>query len=188
MAALFRPVRRRTGITLAEMCIVVAVLGVAAAIALPNVNPVSVPAADATAGEIASALRFAQREAVRTGAWHRVEIDTAAQSVRVYRLAVSLTVKEDTSNTVLHPVDKREYRITFANGSAASANIVSGVFKYGIGTKNYVSFGPDGSPANLIALGLKYIDPLQENGTITIRHGNVERVVKVAPVTGRVSF
>jgi prepilin-type N-terminal cleavage/methylation domain-containing protein len=183
-----RPAIRHAGFTLVEMLAVIAVIAVAAAIATPQASSISPARVNATAGEIASALRFAQREAVRTGVWHRVEIDTAAQSVRVYRLAVSLTVKEDTSNTVLHPVDKREYRITFANGSAASANIVSGIFKYGIGTKNYVSFGPDGSPANLIALGLKYIDPLQEDGTITIRHGNVERVVKVAPVTGRVTF
>jgi prepilin-type N-terminal cleavage/methylation domain-containing protein len=187
MAALLRPARRRAGLTLAEMTLVVAVLGVAAAIALPNANPVSAPAADAAAGEIASALRFAQREAVRTGIYHAVSVDPATRVLRVYRLTSS--GDEDKSTQVMHPVDKREYSITLSNNPATNTTVVSAVFKYqNGGTTNYASFGPDGSPAYATSAQAKDIKPLQADGAITIRHGSVERVVKVAPVTGRVTF
>jgi hypothetical protein len=79
------------------------------------------------------------------------------------------------------------------------ATIVSSVFKYEGGpTTNYASFGPDGAPAyvdpsilgQLAALlqGTPDIDPLKEEGKITIRYANIERLVRVAPVTGRVTF
>lgn len=176
------------------MVIVVAILAVVASITLPKADPQAVVNADAAAAEIASALRFAQREAIRTGTYQRVSIDPATQQLRVYRPTAS------GSTTATHPVDKGAYQISFAGNAMPLATIVSAVFKYQGGrTTNYASFGPDGAPAyvddSLLSqfffgqlLGTKDIDPLQEDGAITVRHGNAERVVRVAPVTGRVWF
>lgn len=181
------PHLRHQGLTLAEMMIVVAVLAIAASIAIPRADVISPAIADAAAGEIASALRFAQREAGRTGVYHAVNIDPATRELRVYRLTTSGV--EDTSKKVVHPVDKREYKITLSNNPATNTTITSAVFKYQNGsTTNYASFGPDGSPAYATSAQAKDIKPLQADGAITIRHGSVERVVKVAPVTGRVTF
>jgi Tfp pilus assembly protein FimT len=168
------------------MTIVVAILAIAAAIAIPQASTVSPAKVDATAGEIASAMRFAQREAQRTQVWHVVKFDTATQSLRVYRLTTAGIVGEDTSKPVLHPVSKINYQVAL---SSAGASITGAVFKYQNGaTTNYASFGPDGSPADIHGWLLKDIDPLQGDGTVTVRHGNVQRVVKVAAVTGRVTF
>lgn len=189
MAAPLRPFIRQAGITLAEVCVVVAVLGVSAALALPNANPASVPVVDAAAGEIASALRFAQREAQRTQAWHVVRIDTAAQSLRVYRLTTSGTVAEDSSAPVLHPVDKQNYRIAFANGGRAGARITDVSFQYDkTGFMAYASFGPDGAPSDIDGRKAGDIHPLKTDGTITVGYGNVQRVVKVALGSGRITF
>lgn len=177
----------QAGITLVETLIVVAIIALAAAMAIPQASAISPALVDATAGEIASAMRFAQREAQRTNTWHVVKFDTAAQSLRVYRLTTSGVVSEDTSKPVLHPVSKMTYQVTMANGGGAS--ITGAVFKYQNGaTTSYASFGPDGSPADIHGWLLKDIDPLQGDGTVTVRHGNVQRVIKVAAVTGRVTF
>jgi prepilin-type N-terminal cleavage/methylation domain-containing protein len=178
---------RQHGLTLAEMVIVIAVLAIAASIAIPKADVISPAAADAAAGEIANALRYAQREAVRTGVYHAVNVNPATRVLRVYRLTTSGA--EDMSKKVVHPVDKREYQITLSNNPATNTTVVSALFKYqNGGTTNYASFGPDGSPAYATSAQAKDIKPLQADGAITIRHGSVERVVKVAAVTGRVSF
>jgi Tfp pilus assembly protein FimT len=183
----FRPASRQAGTTLAEMTVVVAVLAVAAAIAVPAADPAGPPRVDAVAGEVAQALRFAQREALRTKVWHVVRIDPPAQ-LRVYRLNTSGAIAEDTSRPVLHPLDKLAYQVSFAGGSAAGAQIASAVFRYQQGAiRNYASFGPDGSPADIHGWLLTDIDPLSD-GAVTVRYGNVERIVRLAPVTGRVTL
>jgi Tfp pilus assembly protein FimT len=175
------------------MVIVVAVVAVAAALAIPKADPQAAVAADAVAAEIARALRFAQREAIRTGRYQQVSADPATQLLRVYEPNAS------NGTTAKHPVDKFDYQISFAGNAMPRATVVSSVFKYDGGpTTNFASFGPDGTPSCIdpsklsqlssALLGTKDIDPLKDEGKITIRYGNVERVVRVAPVTGRVTL
>ncbi len=189
-----RPAFAQAGVTLAEMLVVCAVIGMTAAIAIPQAASLTPAAADAVASEIAQAIRFAQREAIRTGTWQQVSVNSATQELRVYQ------ANDSTGVTAIHPVDKRDYKISFAGNAMPRATIVSAVFKYEGGpTTNYISFGPDGAPSyvdpnkltqlfNQLLLGAKQIDPLKEDGLITIRYGAAERVVRVTPVTGRVTF
>jgi Tfp pilus assembly protein FimT len=176
------------------MLVVVAVLGIAAALAIPKADPHVAFAADVAVSEIARALRFAQREAIRTGTWQQVSFEPATQTLRVYRPTGS------GSNIATHPVAKRDYQISFAGNAMPRATIVSAVFQYDGGpTINAASFGPDGAPSyldpskmsqawSLFLTGSPDIDPLKVEGKITLRFGNQERVVRVAPVTGRVTF
>ena len=188
--------RGQAGFTLAEMAAVVAIVAVAAAIAIPKSDPQTALAADAAAGEIARAVRFAQREAVRTGIYHTISIDAASQVLRIQRPAPS----GSGNITVTHPVDKRDYQINFADDGMPRARIVSSLFRYQSNAlTNGALFGPDGAPVDVapakllglpigIVLGTKEISQLKEDARITVRYGNVERVVRVAPLTGRVSL
>jgi Tfp pilus assembly protein FimT len=173
------------------MVVVVAVLAIAAAIVIPKADVVSPAVVDAAASRVANALRFARREAMRTGAYHVVLLDTAAQTLRVYRLTTSGAIAEDTANPVLHPVDKRTYNIGFANDPAGSATIASAVFKYQSGlTTNYATFGPDGAPSDIRGtwfLKVFVTDPLQADGVVTLSRGGVVKTVTVAAATGRVT-
>ena len=196
MKLVLNALRGQAGFTLAEMAAVVAIVAVAAAIAIPKSDPQTALAADAAAGEIARAVRFAQREAVRTGIYHTISIDPASQVLRIQRPAPS----GSGNITVTHPVDKRDYQINFADDGMPRARIVSSLFRYQSNAlTNGALFGPDGAPVDVapakllglpigIVLGTKEISQLKEDARITVRYGNVERVVRVAPVTGRVSL
>lgn len=193
MTGRFGPDKTQAGLTLAEMLVVIAIVAIVAALAIPKADPQAAYAADAVAGEIVRALRFAQREAIRTGTYQQVSVDPTTQVLRVYQPNAS------GGSTTAHPVDKRDYQISFAGNAMPRATIASSVFRYDGGpTTNYASFGPDGTPSYIdpskasqwwsALFGTIDIDPLKEEGKITIRYGNAERVVHVAPVTGRVAL
>jgi len=95
---------------------VVAVLGIAMAVAIPPADVISPAVADAASGEVAQALRFARREAMRTRAYHAVSFEPALSTLRVYRLSTTGPGAEDTGHPVLHPVDRRVYGVDFRQG------------------------------------------------------------------------
>jgi prepilin-type N-terminal cleavage/methylation domain-containing protein len=176
------------GVTLAEMLIVVAVLALCAVIAIPSADSVAPARADAAAGEVARALRFAQREAVRAHAWYQVKADKTTQTLRVYRLVVLPgIVTENTFQPTLHPVDKRKYDISFETGQGAMITDVSFTYDKGTSGANFVSFDPDGTPMEVKS------DKNNENldlkaGRITVSYGRQQRFINVSPVVGRVSI
>lgn len=179
-------IKRQGGVTLAEMLITVCVLSLAAAVAVPRADPVSAFAAEAAAGEVARTLRFAQREAVRTSAWHVVSFDTAAQSLRVYRITAGGSLAGDPTKRVQHPVDKRDYQIGFSGGAAAM--LASAAFKYEDNTTtSAIGFDPAGSPADIRGWSSRDIYALKD-GKIVIANGNARFEVVVEPDTGRVTF
>lgn len=179
------------GVTLVEMVLVVAILAIAAALLIPKADVVGPATVNGAAGQVADAMRFARREAMRTGVYHVVMFDTAAQTLRVYRLTTSGVVAEDTTQPVVYPVDMRTYNIAFSNDPASGTTIASAVFKYQSGlTTTYATFGPDGAPADIRGtwfLKLFVNDPLQSDGVVTLRRGGAERTVTVAAATGRVT-
>jgi prepilin-type N-terminal cleavage/methylation domain-containing protein len=175
------------GVTLAEMLVVVAILAICAALVVPSADSIAPARADAAAAEIARALRFAQREAVRTNEWHQVQVDMSSQTLRVYRL-LATGISEDTANPTMHPVDKRKYDISFKDGQTPTITAVS--FNYDNGTlgANFVSFGPDGSPGEVTISKKKEEVKDLKTGRITIGYGRQQRFVDVSPVVGRVSI
>lgn len=72
------------GFTLAEMLIVVFMVGLLAVAAVPSLNTLAAPQADLLAGEVASVLRLAMSEARRTGQYVLVDGRSAPGSLRLY--------------------------------------------------------------------------------------------------------
>jgi Tfp pilus assembly protein FimT len=184
---------RLAGATLVEMVLAVAVLGIVVLVAIPRSDPVGSFATEAVAAEIANALRFGQQEAIRTGRYHRVQIDTVNQTLSVSRLTETGPIGRDNGFTVLHPLERREYLIRLANNSFPSPTVVGSIFQYsGSPSTDYASFGPDGLPMGVSGVWNNGVPtnrtPLEGNGVVTIRHGQVERRILLNPVTGRVTY
>ncbi|MDQ2822885.1 MAG: hypothetical protein M3Y65_21320 [Pseudomonadota bacterium] len=179
---------RQAGVTLAEMLFVVAILALTARIAIPSASPLASISTDAATAEIMRAIRFAQREAMRTGAWHAVRIDTTTQTLRVYRLTATGT--EDTTIPVLHPIDKQTYNLAFnTGGGPARATIALVDFDYvgaGNANLNTLSFGPDGTPDLVTGPNPKDIHPMTA-GLVSIKTGTSQRNLAIDVVTGRIS-
>jgi type IV fimbrial biogenesis protein FimT len=177
---------RQRGITLVEMMVTVAVIALVAVIAMPTAGPTRSFAADAAAGEVVRAIRFAQREAIRTSAWHAVRFDLPSQSLQVYR--ITSAGLQDNANLVFHPVDKARYTIRFGDMPGAIGQLATVEFKYRTRpVTNFISFRPDGAPASINPAD-QGVDTLEQDGKVVIVQGTVQRTVAVARVTGRVTF
>ena len=172
------------GITLLELLLVVAILGIVVLIAMPAVRPYNERQLDAVAQEVAAAIRFARDETLRTGTSYGVNINVNSQRLRIYRLDTSgspPTLIYDVRN----PLDKKLYDLQFATDPLLSGVNVTALSFYYRGNAtpfDFVEFDVWGTP--------KYNDlgttRLLSNGEIKLGSGDAERIIKVTPMTGRV--
>jgi len=172
------------GYTLIELLIVVGLIGLIAAAAVPALFSDDEGTLDRAADRLASAFRFAHAEAIRTGQPHGVIADQSSQFVKIYRL-------DDTVNPpVVHydvydPLSKQLYDLRFDTESLAPS-ISSIYFKFqGFWQpQSFLGFaGATGTP--------KYNDSgtirMLESGYIRLSHDGVTRTISVSPLTGRVT-
>ena len=188
------------GHTLLELLVVLVILGMVARIAIPQTEPAASLRLDAAALDVAQALRYAQSAALRTGAYHLVRCDTAGGVIAITRL--DLTVKPpvpDLTIAVLHPVDKRDYKIVFNSASSSSSSVsspvtqsaalVSCAFTFSDKTTlAQVAFGDDGAPVNLIGKAAADIKALTGTGQIVLGAGRQQRTIAVSAPSGRVTI
>ena len=177
--------RRRCGYTLVEMLIVVSLIALIAALAIPALNDRSDIVLDRASSEVAAAFRFAQAEAVRTGIPYGVIGDLSAQRVRVYSLDESVNPPVIVYN-VYNSFTKQPYDLQFGidNSDVYVSSIYfkfEGVF-FG---QSFIGFAAEsGVP--------KYNDAgtirMLENGYIRLGSDGQSRTISVAPVTGRVTI
>jgi prepilin-type N-terminal cleavage/methylation domain-containing protein len=173
---------RSSGFTLLEILIVAAILGIVALVAVPSLMSGADGEArlELAAGEIASAIRFARSEAMRTGTVHGAEVVPATDTVRVFRLDGAGTRVFD----IRHPVDKKLYHIPLGTGPFTSGvDVAVSDFRFGGSATPHevVGFVPSGAPVDD-----QNLDPM-DSGQVQLTAGAETRTVAVAPVTGRVT-
>jgi general secretion pathway protein H len=160
------------GFTLIELLIVIVILGVAAAIAVPMASSAANLQLRAAVNMVAADLEYAKSRAIGTGQRFRVVFDAAAETYRI---------TDADGNTISHPVKMQSpYVINFSNdGRLDQVDIVSADFD---GTAT-VSFDYLGSPYS------GAVTPAAlASGVVTLRAGGVSRTVNVGPVTGFISI
>lgn len=167
-----RPRRQgRGGFTLIELMIVMVILAIAAAIAVPMVSSAGSIQLRSAVNMVAADLEYAKSLAIGTGQRHSVVFDAANETYRI---------TDASGATVTHPLKKgsNSYVVNFSTeGRLDQVDIVDASFD----GSNVVSFDYLGSPYNGTGASLA-------SGVITLQAGGVTRTVTVEPVTGFVSI
>ena len=172
------------GFSLVEVMIIVLILGIITTLGLPTLKSgVDKSRLSGAAGEIVTALEFAQLNAMTAGAQTRVTIDTSADTILLERYEISGDImsgateipENDVDNggfaTMGHPVNKgADYYIVFADEDRFhGVDIASAAFD----VNNYVTFDAIGAPS--------------DGGSVTLSLGNRQVVVTVDSLTGKVT-
>ena len=116
--------RRTSGYTLLEILLVLSILGIATAVAMPMLSSNDPHALNVASQATADAIRFARDESMRTARVHGVDITPAEKRIRVFRA--------DTSSEpwvpiydVRDPVSKQLYDLTLNEVPFAQIDTVS---------------------------------------------------------------
>lgn len=179
------------GLSLIELSVVVAIMGIVALVTVPNLSPAKTQQLELAANTVADALRFARSESVRTGQVHGVLIDTdgtesTTKEVTVYR--VNPDDLTDFSAILYHPVRKQFHDLQLSN-----TRLLRGVFItnspqpfdiQGVGRTKQVHFNAAGDP--VYTQGTSSFPML--SGEIRLSNGQQTMSIVIAPITGRVTI
>lgn len=177
-----------TGYTLVELLITVSIIAVIAAIAMPATSLGNEKRLELAATEVASAIRFARSESVRTGEAHGLTVSQVTQQVTVKKYDVT-TAPISTLYVLAHPVNKQPYDFnvnTKASTRGVTISNSADVFNYtGLGGRRSLIFDANGTPKWIIGSGPT--THLLSDGNIELSYGSQQRVVSITPITGRVT-
>lgn len=175
------------GYSLLELAVVVAIVAVLAAVALPGLSPAEDEKLDLAAAHVAEAIRHARAEALRTGEAHGLTISQTTQQVTVERYDLT-TDPISAVATLIHPIDKQPYDFNINTTPATAGVSISNsqdVFDYtGLGRRRSLVFDTNGTPLWVDTGPATY---LLKDGSVELSYGNGQRLVGVAAITGRVT-
>ncbi len=161
--------RLNRGFTLIELLIVIVIIGISAAIAVPLMSSAASMQIRAGGGVVAADLEYAKSMAISRGQLYSVVFDAANEQYQI---------EDSTGNVIEHPVSKKPYVVDFANDARLDRVEITGV---NFGSTNTVKFNYLGSPFDR-----NNVD-LNSAGTVTLQAAGLTRTVTVEPVTGFIS-
>jgi MSHA pilin protein MshC len=171
----------RRGFTLIEILSVVVILGMMAAIIVPQLGPRSDLDVAAAARIVMADLLYAQNRAISTQGWTYVTFSTANQNYTMYD--GSSTAPKTTAIT--QPVTLTPYVMTFnGTGSNNVANAALSAVSFGATAQTLV-FDESGTPYYYVSGGSP--TPLSGAATLTLASGANTLTISVQQDTGDMS-
>ena len=172
------------GISLIEITIYVAIIGIIAAVAVPTFSPSEKYHREAIAQQFADAIRYARMESIRTGYPHGFRFLVNQERIRVFT-ADTNTNPATLVFDVYHPIDKQLYDYTLPPDAWNASNPVKHIHSYRgtCDTTAIVYFDANGTawcndPSNVL---LDYFD-------LEINVGAGQTIVHLDGSTGRVTI
>ncbi len=172
------------GASLLEITLVVAILGIIAAVMIPNLPSPTEHEIDLAATEVAEAVRFARNEAIRTGIPHGFRTTTSEQRIQIFWADTNTTPPTPVYD-VYHPVEKTLYDVDLTSHPIVSTDSFSGNRSYR-GTcddPSFIAFDNNGTPycGNPLNVILEQADLILTKGLST-------RTITLHGITGRVTI
>jgi len=173
--------------TLTELLIVVAILAIAAVVAIPTTQPVAEFRADAAAGEVVNALRFARENAQYSGAQRLFDCNAAANTIAVFALETDKTTTRVSRDPVEHPFNRAPYLLNLNAAPAGNTMaLVRCTFTFeDNASATAIAFDTAGNPQRGVGSGVARDNPLR-TGQVVLGAGNVERTIAI-DATGRIT-
>lgn len=174
--------QHQRGVTLAELTAVTLALAVAASAAVMNSASVDEARVDAAAAGVAQALRFARDESVRTVEPHGVEIDVAANRVRVFRVDTGISPQAAMFD-VRDPLSRNLYVLDLTSDPALAGVALAHApsWRATCNAPGNLVFRSASTPACLDTPGA-----LLDAATVTLTRGSAQRSVTLEGFVARV--
>ena len=173
------------GYTLLELVVVVSIVSVLAAVALPRMSAGDVERLDSATSRIAELVRFARAEAIRTGTPVYLEINRDLDQIHVAEADLSGPTALP-GQTLRDPITKQLLNQALSEVvSTSGIDVTDRPFDYSSGGKiDMVVFDAQGLPFMKSSDSFLHL----QVGGIKLEIGGIQRQILVAPVTGRVTL
>jgi prepilin-type N-terminal cleavage/methylation domain-containing protein len=179
--------------TLVEILVVVTILGIAAAVIVPQMSSRDDLRVEGARRMVMADLIYAQNCSIAKQVWHYVVFDTT-NNPRSYTIVTNLSPTNPTGTPVAHPVTHdSQYKVVFGLGAPSGTVPTHGLENIALGD---VAFEGPHTILCFDELGVPYYyDPASNTATalsstggssINVRCGNVTRAVTIEPYTGEV--
>ncbi|MEZ5542666.1 MAG: GspH/FimT family pseudopilin [Pseudomonadota bacterium] len=175
--------RSSHGVTLVELLVVVAILGIVAVAAIPFLSSVDPQRLEAAARVYAEAIRFARSEALRTGTPYGYSVIPAEQRIRVFRADMGTSPPTPVYD-VYDPVSKRLYDVSLQGDSTRGIDALasSPVYRATCNSSTDAVFDASGRPVCRNPYGV-----FLRQATLRLGRSGLDRVVTLDGVSGRVT-
>lgn len=170
------------GTTLAEMLVVVSLLAILAAVALPSLGTLDDQKLTVAAAEVRNALRLARAEALRLNTNVLVDMGSATGHVKLYKTSCT-----SATTAIIDPRSKSAFDVDISGGPYSGGVTLTPRFLAAGTAYDGLVFGSTGVPNDVCQIsGSNSQGALQAGSQVLLVYGGQQLAVSVDPTTGRV--